>query len=181
MPPWAMNCVGRILNSCSIATTMAHDDGAGHCFHAACCAFPEQLNKRRREDNSRAASPAPVAPERAIYHGVKAENDAFRAVVVHKNQTVDLGLFPTAEDAARAYDRKVSAGEFCGCVVREARRDCGRGRRGAGRSNIPVGLSSSSNIGHRGLPVKVDFLTSKQDVVSPMVDLLSRMLWSFSG
>ncbi|CAN0601823.1 unnamed protein product, partial [Ectocarpus sp. 12 AP-2014] len=40
------------------------------------------------------------------YQGVKAENDAFRAFVLYKNQMVDIGLFPTAQAAARAYDRK---------------------------------------------------------------------------
>lgn len=67
-----------------------------------------KMNKRRREDGTRAASPGPGAQERpAVYHGVKAENDAFRAFIVHKNQTVDIGLFSTADDAARAHDRKV--------------------------------------------------------------------------
>lgn len=44
------------------------------------------------------------------FHGVKAENDAFRASVMYKNQTTDIGLFATAQEAARAYDRKVAGG-----------------------------------------------------------------------
>lgn len=44
------------------------------------------------------------------FHGVKAENDAFRAFVMYKNQTTDIGLFATAQEAARAYDRKVGGG-----------------------------------------------------------------------
>lgn len=62
------------------------------------------------EDGSRGTSPGPGLPgyERpTLYHGVKAENDAFRAFIMYKNQSVDIGLYPAAEDAARAYDRKV--------------------------------------------------------------------------
>lgn len=44
------------------------------------------------------------------FHGVKAENDTFRAFVMYKNQTTDIGLFATAQEAARAYDRKVGGG-----------------------------------------------------------------------
>lgn len=65
------------------------------------------------DDGSRATSPGPgmSGQERpTIYHGVKAENDAFRAFVLYKNQSVDVGLYPTAQDAARAYDRKVVGG-----------------------------------------------------------------------
>ncbi|CAM9267447.1 unnamed protein product, partial [Scytosiphon promiscuus] len=78
-----------------------------------------QINKRRRTDNDggRSASPAAVGGAAGggrhqvqdrlpTYHGVKAENDAFRASVLYKNQTMDIGLFPTAQAAARAYDRK---------------------------------------------------------------------------
>lgn len=62
------------------------------------------------DDGSRASSPGPGIPglERpTVYHGVKAENDAFRAFVLYKNQSMDIGLYPTVQDAARAYDRKV--------------------------------------------------------------------------
>lgn len=79
-------------------------------------AYPLKLNKRRRtaDDGGRAASPG-VGERPTIYHGVKAENDAFRAIVIYKNQAVDVGLYPTAEDAARAYDRKVRPLGY-GCV-----------------------------------------------------------------
>ncbi|CBJ48429.1 Chromodomain helicase-DNA-binding protein, putative [Ectocarpus siliculosus] len=73
-----------------------------------------QIAKRRRlEDGGRSTSPGPGGSGRHHgqervrgYQGVKAENDAFRAFVLYKNQTMDIGLFPTAQAAARAYDRK---------------------------------------------------------------------------
>lgn len=76
-----------------------------------------QTTKRRRlEDGGRAGSPGPGGGGRCqgsqqdkvpAFHGVKTENDAFRAFVLYKNQVLDIGLYPTAQTAARAYDRKV--------------------------------------------------------------------------
>eukprot|EP00904_Undaria_pinnatifida_P001417 jgi/Undpi1/11276/HiC_scaffold_30.g13574.m1 len=75
-----------------------------------------QTTKRRRlEDGGRAGSPGPGGGGRCqgsqqdkvpAFHGVKTENDAFRAFVLYKNQVLDIGLYPTAQTAARAYDRK---------------------------------------------------------------------------
>lgn len=82
------------------------------------------LKRRRLEDSGR-TSPGPGAGRRQVqnqdlnhgqvqpqdkvpsFRGVKPENGGFRAFVLHRNHTVDLGLHSTARAAARAYDRKV--------------------------------------------------------------------------
>ena len=76
-----------------------------------------QTSKRRRVEDSGRTSPGPGSGRNqgqnqnqdrlASFHGVKPENEAFRAFVLHKNQTLDIGLYPTAQAAARAHDRKV--------------------------------------------------------------------------
>lgn len=84
-----------------------------------------QMLKRKRLEDSGRTSPGPVAGRRQgqnqdqnhgqvqaqdkvpSFRGVKPENGGFRAFVLHRNHTVDLGLHSSARAAARAYDRKV--------------------------------------------------------------------------
>lgn len=113
-------------------------------YYCCCtrCLQKATIAKRRRIEECKGARSTPLGtggPGRhqaqdksPSFNGVKAENDAFRAFVLYKNQTTDIGLFATAQEAARAYDRKVWGGRG-GAVWVDHGGGRGSGSRACGR------------------------------------------------